>query len=403
MPKDLVEVRCGAPRAMKKQIGASVVLSHLNDLRFTAEAEFSGMPSVLRYRAKSPRAEDVARAKATMLAEQVALETLRSWAKNLGLASYDKVVIRGANPRPEFANFHFDLVGPSYVRPLATMGAGQLTPGFLVADMWLDKELTDECVEGFLRKTRIVRSVRNARPFLAVLMADRFSRDAFLLGRKNGAIFTTPEYMFGTHVAHALVQLVQTLSDAATRGHADPDAVTDLFDNLGKIEGAASNLRGPLFELITAYVLTTLHGGKTSLSRIVSGVNGQRKEIDVLAEHPDRVRACECKGHGPGTEVSLDEVKKWVEEALPIWREGIRGLDTSEKKISFAFWTTGVFSPDAKAFLEARAQSTKKYQIEWLDGQGVLEEVRRTKAPRLVDTLNEHYIRHPLYHDGATP
>jgi len=271
-----------------------------------------------------------------------------------------------------------------------------MNPGFIVADVWLDTELTIDLVEPFVRKTRIIRARAKARPFIAFLVAHWFKPDAFKLGRQEGLLFTTLENIFGNALSQALKDLIKTLSDTAKRVDVNPDIVCNLFDSLGRIEGAAGNLRGPLFELIVAFTAHRLWAGHFYLGKKINN-NGRQAEIDIIHVQTEKILAIECKGHAPGREVSLEEVKVWVEERLPIWNEWMnQETEFKDKPHWFEYWTSASFSSEAADYIENRASSTKKYKIATVSGENVLDLVRRTKEKRLCETLNEHYLRHPL-------
>jgi len=138
--------------------------------------------------------------RANVVAENVAIEALRDWLKRLGFVSYNKAKIRGESP--VFAGFRFDLVGPSYLRPLASLSDNGPQPGFVVSDVHLGREMGLPALGYFLRKTRILRSAGRLRPFLSVLMCDGFSRAAFQKGKAEGILLATPGALFGEDVAN---------------------------------------------------------------------------------------------------------------------------------------------------------------------------------------------------------
>jgi len=135
------------------------------------------------------------------LAESILLSALRDWVRNLGLASYNKVSLRTDPRLPEFGQFHWDLVGPSYVYPLATAAGGKVGPGFFVTETLLDRELSIADFSYFTRKCQILRAGARTRPFMAMLLADRFQRDALVLGRNQGLVMATRANLFGERVA----------------------------------------------------------------------------------------------------------------------------------------------------------------------------------------------------------
>jgi hypothetical protein len=396
-PVQQFRTRCGAPLSMTKQTSVETIIQHFQQLEI---ADVQTVPAlgecVVRTKPSSGHRTAPERIRSTLLAERVVLATFHDWLRKLNLISYEAGTLRTQTDTAEFARFPFDLVAPSFARPLATY-AGKLKPGFVLGDVWLDRELSMSAIGGFVRKTSVIRAHSMNRPFLGFLIADRFSKEAWMHGKKIGLIFTTPELLFGEQVSRAIQVLIQTLTNAANQASGDPNKVCDLFDALGRIEGAASNLRGPLFELIVGYSMNELEGGTVDIGKPIVTTTGERAEIDVLLRGRNSVRACECRGHVGSHVVSEADVKDWAEVRVPRWRSWILSTpDLRDTSLSFEYWTTGTFSAEALSYLAAKSAALKKYEIRRFDGEQVVGYVRNTKNKRLIQTLQEHYLKHPL-------
>jgi hypothetical protein len=170
------------------------------------------------------------------------------------------------------------------------------------------------------------------------------------------------------------------------------------LSSLSSIEGAAINLRGALFELIVGHLVLKGEGTSIDIGVKVRNSKGERAEIDVRrvkGEH--ELVIYECKGYQPSTQINLGEVKLWIEKKIPIIRNSL--LEESRFKninMSFEYWTSGEFSEDARVFLEKKSNETNKYNIRWKDGKDILNYARKIKSSSMVDTLNQHYAKHPL-------
>lgn len=64
--------------------------------------------------------------------------------------------------------------------------------------------------------------------------------------------------------------------------------------------------------------------------------------------------------------------------------------------MNFEYWTSGEFSEEAIDFLTKKRSETKKYKISWKCGKEILEYAKKIKSTSMVDTLNQHYAKHPL-------
>ena len=399
-PAHSFDVLSGCPITSTQHVSSAKVRENLlaiGAIRYGAKLGPEGTGIVLHDEIRSPIGISLVRAR--LVAETVALGALREWLKKLGFVSYNKATIRGEDP--VFASFRFDLVGPSYLRPLASITKKKLQPGFLVADIHLGHEMDLPGIGYFLRKTAILRSAGSNRAFLALLICDKFSHDALRQGRAPGILLATPAALFGDDVAEALRDLVGVLANVAEASTRDPDIVNDLFSRLSRIEGASGNIRGPLFEFLTAHIVTAkFSSSSVDVGRTITASELQKSaEIDILhvLKGQSRVEVYECRGHEPGHVVSLSDVQKWCCERIPIVRAWLlEHPDYSSLRHRFNYWTTGAFSPDAAGFLTSARNRTKVYEIAWLDGEGVVEEARLVHAAAAVKALNEHYVRHPI-------
>jgi hypothetical protein len=398
VPSRHFEIVSGSPVKQKGQIAGLTVLDRLCSIDLMSKNDIEGVGECVLLSGEIADSNSLGRLRARLLTENVLLDAIRSWAGKMNLASPKATRIRDEDPVPQFATCRFDLCGPCYLRPIRRFSEQKLVPGFLVADVVVGAQLDKAAVGAFLRKCDLLGHLRNASPFLPMLLADGFSRDALRECRTLGVIATTPETLFGQDVARALGDLLRTLSNAAAVAAANPDRIEDLFSRLSAIEGAAGNLRGALFELIVGHMVRAIEGGSIDIGTLVrSPKDGKSAEIDVRLVNERKVLVCECKGYQPSAVVQKEEVESWLTRRLPT----IYSAHKSEGRFSdstfrFEFWTCGTFHPEAAQLLQGAKSATKKYQIDWRDGAAVKEYSNQLKAPGIRKMLDEHYFKHPL-------
>lgn len=335
------------------------------------------------------------------LAEGVILEGVRSWARNIGLASFNSVRIRGESDRAPVGPFLFDLAGPSYLLPVK--GAAR-QPGFFAADVFTDGTLDVAQIQFFIRKASIAHSLlrKNGGGIMAMLVADGFTSAALQAGHSAGVILATPKELFGRRAAEGLRTLVQTLQNAAAYASSAPERLTKLLDSLAEIQGAAGNVRGILFELISAYLVRRDAVSIDVGRRARHPVSGQQADIDILklTSQNSSCTAIECKGREPGGTVTLEEVQDWLRR-IPIFQAYLKAQPhLREANLSFEMWTSGTFESDALAYLEAQKKTRTKTPIAWLDGNGVLALAAKHKEKAIGNALREHFVGHPLSQTG---
>ena len=244
-------------------------------------------------------------------------------------------------------------------------------------------------------------------PFLPVLVAERYSAEAFALGRSAGILMATPQTLFGDEVAAALSSLLRTLTKAAAVAAGNPDKIYELFSTLGRIEGAAANLRGALFEMIVGFLVREREGNSIDIGeRITDPESGQSAEIDVRQiKENQELWVYECKGHQPTDLVTQPMAKKWIDKVGIIHSVLRRERRFENCKFGFEFWTCGNFDAEAVDYLKTVQSTRPKLNLDWRDGPAVRAYAATTNKKSVLDTLDEHYFRHPMkpFEKRSTP
>lgn len=406
---DGVLARCGAVgladfpvvsgatvRPVKRQVTATTALDRLKSSGLLSERRL-GNDSVVVVGRHEIGIADVEGMKARGVAERIILDGLREWARRIGAASYNQIRIRGEPELEAIQQFNFDLAGPSYLLPLRRGKIGH--PGFLVADVFSQGLLNEYHIRYFLRKAQALHVTLAGATVLPVLVADGFTGTALSAGHAAGILMATPSTLFGSRVGEALKTLLETLNRAAAYASSDtPDRLVSLVNSLSEIEGRAGNLRGPLFELIAAYLARRDAVSIDMGVRAINPDNGIQADIDVLkitAQKADCI-AIECKGREPGGTVTEEEVGKWLSK-LPTMQAHIRAQShLRESNLSFELWTSGVFSDGALTRLTTEQRKRTKFPISWKNGEDVLILATERKEKAIANTLREHFLKHPL-------
>jgi hypothetical protein len=389
----------GSPIRQKRHLSASIVLDGLKDISLVKQYYIEGIGDCAALNARTALGEVADRTlRARLLTEDVLLNAIRSWAGKLNFASPNKIEIRDLTHVPNFGTFNFDLTGPSYVFPVRRHKKNRMTPGFLAADVITGLVLSATHVQPFLRKCQTLSHLRQLPKFFPMLIADGFEEQALRDLRAFGVLATTPSTLFGDDVGRALKDLFETLTNAAAVAASNPEKLENLFSKLGKIEGAAGNLRGALFELLVGHIARELHGGSIDIGKpVYDSESHQYREIDVLQVIQKQITIYECRGHRPNKMISLNETETWLTQKVPVIHNALRSeARLAGFQFTFQLWTTGGFHPDALARLKNAKKLTKKYEIAWKDGPGVREQAGQLAAPGVAKILDEHYFKHPL-------
>jgi hypothetical protein len=390
---DEFAVISGAPLALKGQVSSNRVADSLVSAGAITRANLINVGDCYTCERAEIGTADFAGLRPRLTAEGVILDGIREWARKLGLAGYNSIAIRGENHARQVGQFKWDLTGPSYLLPLRR---GKAANGFLVADVFAEGTFDAPAIQYFIRKVQMLRASSNSGDTLPLLVAPSFTSAALTAGHAAGIVLATPVSLFGRKVGVALESLVDTLKHVAAIAATDPNRLAGLIDDLSEIEGAAGNLRGIAFELITAY-LARLDAVSVDVGITAMDENGKMADIDVLkVRNKAECVGIECKGKHPGGVVSLEEVQDWLRR-IPIFRAHlVREQRFREAAISFEMWTTGTFAPDAIALLESEKPKRTKTLVDWKDGAAVATIAKGAKEKAIRDALNEHFLKHPL-------
>lgn len=401
-PIEMFPIVCGTPRARQRQLSPERVLERLKAINFLEEQKDPATnQSYVVFKAGHYHVDSIEKTRARLIAEGVALQAVRNWARKIGFGSYGAFKLRGDEQLPEVAGVAWDLSAPSYFRPLVSARTGAIKPGFLVCDLSLDGPTGVESVELFIRKHDIASAPTNVAPIMPLLIGHVFSQDAFDNAKRSGILACTIEDLFGRDIAKALEDLIQLLSDAGATAAVNSEYLERVLTALTKIEGAEKNVRSALFELVVGSLVKEVHGGYLATGvRMNDKVTHEQAEIDVLL-HDDKKETLliiECKAKSPGSYVSETEVRRWYENRIPLLQRILRQNPRyTNSTMRFELWTNGTLAHSAATWLDAMPYDFDTHSIGRVEGQQM--KVVAAQAPaesRTLKILNEHYFKHPL-------
>jgi hypothetical protein len=336
---------------------------------------------------------------ATHLSETVLLNAVITWAQKLGFGSFNQFQIRAGEELPIVSGLAWDMSAPSYMRPIRKMVDGKLMPAFFVCDVNLNGPLDKGCVAAFIHKHDVASAPRNVAPILPLLIGDVFTQEAYDLAKQKGVMAVTVADLFGDDVRKALQDLINLLSDAGATASVNPEHLATVLNKLSKIEGAANNLRGTLFEFVAGSLLKDVEAegfleiGKKHREQ----KTGKQFEIDILLNQEAKNRAViiECKSKIPGALVSLEEVEHWYDNRVPLIYQTLENSYRLEgREFVFELWSNGGLHSDASTWLEAQKPKSKEYKVGWKDGPALKTYSNKATSSAIRQALKDHYFLH---------
>ncbi|OUJ34163.1 hypothetical protein BTR40_21810 [Vibrio parahaemolyticus] len=394
------QICCGSPLKQQKHLSPDEVLTRLESIGVVTRKNIDGLGPCVVLLEHEDQDWLATEQQARLLAENILIRAISNWAKNIGMVSYYKLRDRNCEDIPKVSTVAWDIAGPSFISGLTEFRKGSnsdINPGFFTCDVFLGGKVELRGIEPFIRKCKALKSLKRVGRTLHFFVADEFTSDAFKVAKEAGIMPATVENLFGKEIARGLKVLIKTLDDAAKTVTVEPEKFNILFDSLGKIEGAAGNLRGALFEYFTATLIPKIHPSTRIRINEKCKVGNSSAEADVISEGNGEILFIECKGHQPGGVVDHEEVKKWLQQRVPTLNKYAKQHnDWKSKKLRFEIWTTGRYSDESVALLTEARNSLSKYEIDFLDAIRVKAEVEKCDDKELRNTYFRCFYDHPL-------
>lgn len=402
IPQAHFSIACGSPLKQARHLSPDTVYHRLHQAGLVEKILVPGLGecvSLVQSEGHYDFLADMVRAR--LITEDVLLSAVRDWLRKLGLVSYNKVMTRAGDTLPTVGTFSWDLTAPSYLGFMMRADKeGKPKPGFVACDVCLGSEVGAAGIKPFLHKCVTLRRLRNVGSCMQIFVADSYSSEAFDLAKQHGVVPATPRALFGEEVAEGLNELTNVLSQAA-RMVIDPDKFDSLFKKLGKIEGASNQLRGTLFEYITAEVARKTISPDVKMNRVFKSSKGQFAEADVISVGNSIVTFIECKGYSPYGTIPDEYVKRWLQHNIPIFYEQAKlHPDWKNLEIRFEFWATGGMSDEAMHMFETAKKLIKasRYTVDLKLGPQILKSCKATKDAGLLIAFRKHYTKMVAQH-----
>lgn len=203
IPLTLFPTYSGLPYRLKGHLGHDSVLSNLLEIGVLvkrhegSETPWLVLNDSIMTRRTPANFPDFEAAEGILEREEDLLKRISLWLRNLGLVSFDSVRIRNDKTPPKFGQFFWDLTAPSYVHPFVSIQKKtKPKPGFVVVDVNLVRKVSSNHIRFFENKCKTMRSLKTARPFLAIFVAKEYSIQAFQSGRSAGLVYATENSLF---------------------------------------------------------------------------------------------------------------------------------------------------------------------------------------------------------------
>ena len=387
---------CGAPDKQKGHLSASTVLERLLDAGLVERVSSNGLSLISIRRDAEKTRSKIPAFRARLEVEKLLIENVEVWLKNLNFVSYGSVRTRYDKELPKVGTYSWDVSAPSYLNPMLKRSKeGAFTPGFWACDVFLGKSLSANGASTFLRKCQNTRALRGLAPSMQMLVAYKFSAEAFSLLKKSGVIPATVRNLFGRESERVLKELSKTLASAYRRS-IDPEELNRVLDELKRQKSDFGTLKGTLFELLVRDVIWINVPGV--LSRAVGHISkldgGKEAETDVMVHSKDGVRFIETKAYNPYHPLPDKEVDRWLDHNIPtVFKFAKQHPDWRNEVLTFEIWSTAPLSVASLAKIEgAKNRNVRRYSIVVKQADEIRVEFKNTRNKGLKNLLKKHFL-----------
>lgn len=324
--------------------------------------------------------------KAIQFTKDLLINQFGNWSRNIGLNSYKK-----GQQNSEVAGFQFAFTAPSYISGLVQYKSSVPKPGFVVVDVLIGNKTKLKEIEFFLQKINAIKASNPTLKLFPVLIVDGVDVTALNKLKQTGILIASIKELFGESYNELLKNLINTITNAGTILKKDPENYINLMMQLTKlVEGKTNNLRGDLFELAVGYYYGQ-HCKFLEIGKKVRPENDiKTREVDVLAIYENEVRVVECKGYN----YPIDDtyVLSYLNDKIPALRKWAEKAHTQKVQI-FEIWSTGGFTPLATNLLEKARVNTKKFRVDYLNKDDILERAAQLHTSKFMDILKDYYFK----------
>jgi len=239
-----------------------------------------------------------------------------------------------------------------------------------------------------------LKNQRKIRPFIILIIADYFERDALVELRKRGVIIAQPKTILGEENANLLKSLIKSIDNATKTLKTNPDDFFKIVKQLNKIEGSSLNLRSVVLDFIIAH-LYAIEGFDCEIRQKIQISSGERAEIDVVALRPDRIVCIEGKAVAPGNLVQKSEIENWLKKSYPRIKKWLAESDLSDKIKQIEFYSSTSYAEDALSIIEEIEAGYRKLPIRFLNGDSILEKLKSLNQNSVVGIFKEQFKSYP--------
>jgi len=303
-----------------------------------------------------------------------------------------------------FAYLPFDFLGFCFSGGIVLRKKGKkLIPKPMVGDV-----LFDVCSLPYAKsfKARIdeATAVSKGHVPIGFILAKGFSHDAFQYLTREGVFTWAIDQLFGTKTAESIQKTLLICEKLIRKADVDPKLFFEAFSGLENFGGLFGNIKGKLFEIMMAYLLTRQGYENVELARNVppnrkrqfdeNGIKIPDLDLDVYGNLGSEAIFLECKACAENIVVEDGEIEKHFLERTPRMRDFLIAIPQNKlRNFKSIIVTSGGFSEATKkAFANGDYKPRSDTVFELWDRNKLRDLFRYGGQSDLVEVLDRFFI-----------
>ena len=327
---------------------------------------------------------DLSYSKSVEQITKIVVNDFLEWARKLNIIAYNSIKV--IPQKAIFAHFQWGATAPSYITPLYDYKKNK--PGFVVVDAVYKQICEVEDVRFFIEKLNVIRNFKGLANITPILLTNYMTNDALNYLKDNKVIIGILSNVFDKKYSDTLMNLFEVLHKATRIIITTPQKIESLIDEIAKNEGRFNNVMGTLFECMVGLFFHRLGTNYLEVNKLVPNNKGGMYEMDILADRDGKIIVVECKAYK--YPIDKEYIEKWISVRIPVVRHFLNEIYPT-KELEFSIWSLGGFNDQALELLNHHKNSTKKYQLNFLDKEGVHSFAKEKKDHLFCKQLMEHF------------
>ncbi len=297
-------------------------------------------------------------------AEQSLLLEFSDWIRSVYLVGWNTIKTRETYADVlNFNRMNWNVNGPTYIGPftksMEILSKNRLKSGFIVAEILGFRAFSENDAESLIERVKNITLVWTSIHIFPIVLAWGYSKSALNKLKSNGIAAITLKEVWGRKVQELLDIYNRILSEDDSIDIESVEQGLKIADVHSELNGLIGNIKGDLFEVMTALAHRS-QGYDTILKKAIRDtVTFEEYEIDVVAVRGENeCLLLECKGRKEGYSEEKESLERHFCNRCKVAADesGWNVVD-KYKTVKAVYITTGKLSKKAQVYANETQKS----------------------------------------------